>query len=330
MTQHIYVDDTSKLQLHIYVLGYYPMGESILIIVYDNASHKTYKSILIDSFEVNGINYMDGILNQYNINKTKLDIIVWTHPDKDHSLGFSGIIKNYSSKNTLYLLPDGVSRFILTSCKFEFLKTFIRICSKKNIERVNSSNMRKYPTMYGATKFHDGYNDDIEFDIEILTPFASQTFSKLEVNKTHKANDLSISLMVRFGGQNFYFGGDVEDPAIKMIDKERMNNILFVKIPHHGSQTSEYLPILLQPFNNESISKTLTSVTSDFVLNRIKLPNASVINKYIQISNKVLSTSNDSHTNKYGIWELKYNIRPQCIIEPVAHGDASELIYGKE
>lgn len=326
----IYVDDTSKLQLHIYVLGYYPMGESILIIVYDNASNKTYKSILIDSFETNGINYMDNILNQYNINKTKLDIIIWTHPDKDHSIGFSQIIKKYSSKGTLFLLPDGVSRFILSRYKLTFLKTFITISSRKNIERVNSSNKRKYPTTYGATKFHDGYNDDIEFDIEILTPFASQTFSKLEINKTHTANDLSISLIIRFGGQNFYFGGDVEDSAIKMIEKERMSNILFVKIPHHGSQTSEYLPILLQSCNDESSSNSLTSVTTDFVYNKIKLPNTSVLNKYVTISNKVLTTSNDSHLKQFGIWELKYNIRPQHIIEPVAHGDASEYIYKKE
>lgn len=69
---HLYVKDISRLQLHIYVLGYYPMGESILVIVYDEIEHIARKSLLIDCFENNGINQMESILNEY-----KIDEINW-------------------------------------------------------------------------------------------------------------------------------------------------------------------------------------------------------------------------------------------------------------
>ena len=85
------VKDISKLQLHIYVLGYYPMGESILAVVWDNAEGLVCKSVLIDCFEHNGFNQLDSILEQYKIDKNKLDyIILWafqvllasTHPKR--------------------------------------------------------------------------------------------------------------------------------------------------------------------------------------------------------------------------------------------------------
>lgn len=50
-TPYISVDSNKNLQLHIYVLGHYPMGESILIIVYERIKKKVHKSILIDYYE---------------------------------------------------------------------------------------------------------------------------------------------------------------------------------------------------------------------------------------------------------------------------------------
>lgn len=50
--------------------------------------------------------------------------------------------------------------------------------NSNNIEFVNTSNKRKNPIIYGATKYIDGYHDDIEFEIEILTPFANQVFPR--------------------------------------------------------------------------------------------------------------------------------------------------------
>jgi len=55
-TPYISVDSNKNLQLHIYVLGHYPMGESILIIVYERIKKKVHKSILIDYYEKNNIN----------------------------------------------------------------------------------------------------------------------------------------------------------------------------------------------------------------------------------------------------------------------------------
>lgn len=327
---YLLVKDISKLQMHIYVLGYYPMGESILAIVWDKEEQLVYKSILIDCFENNGYNQMDLILKQYKINTNKLDYIIWTHPDYDHSVGFSNIISKYSSKKTLFLLPDGFSKFILRPSSLKIFKSIISVCKtylsyKNNIEQVNTSNRRKSPIIYGSTEFIDGYHDNLEFDIEILTPFANQVFSKTQINKTSKPNDISISLMIRFGKQNFYFGGDTEDLAINMIEEERIHNIIFIKIPHHSSSTSQILPVRLCSIKGNGNMGEAISVSTTFVSNKTQLPDLDVLDKYRPFSSHILITDNrEQRRNHYGMWKFVYNIRPQIIERPVPLGDTFE------
>ena len=325
---HLYVKDISRLQLHIYVLGYYPMGESILVIVYDKIEHLARKSLLIDCFENNDTNLMESILNEYKIDENKLDFIIWTHPDYDHSVGFSTIVHKYFSKETLFLLPDGFSKLILRKASLKIFNSLVTVwktyfSNSDNIEFVNTSNKRKNPIIYGATKYIDGYHDDIEFEIEILTPFANQVFSKTQINKSFKPNDISISLMIRFGNQNFYFGGDVENSAINMIEKERLHNIIFIKIPHHSSKTSDSLPSLLNSIKTSGNMIDAISVSTSFVNNKTQLPELNVLNKYCLFSSKILITDKDNREKNYGIWKFVYNISPQIIEQPIPLGDAS-------
>lgn len=324
------VKDISKLQLHIYVLGYYPMGESILAVVWDDVENIVRKSILIDCFEHNGFNQLDPVFKQYKIDKNKLDYIIWTHPDYDHSVGFSSIISKYSSKKTVFLLPDGFYKFILRPASlkiFNSLKTVFKayLSFKNNIELVNTSNKRKNPIIYGSTEYTDGYHDNLEFEIEILTPFANQVFSKTQMNKTSKPNDISISLMIRFGKQNFYFGGDTEDPAINMIEEERMHNIIFIKIPHHSSNTSKVFPARLDLIKEKGNMTEAISVSTSFISTKTQLPDFNILNKYRSFSSKILITDNiEQRTNKYGMWKFVYNIRPQNIEQPIPYGDTYE------
>lgn len=326
--EYISVSDITKLQLHIYILGYFPMGESVLCVIWDEKDHIVHKSLLIDCFEHDHINQMTDVLNNYNINDRKLDFVIWTHPDLDHSVGFSNIVDRYCSRNTICLMPDGINRNLFSHPYKEVFRSWFSFTRAKilkhNIERVNSSNKRKYPTTYSGINFSDGYNDDLEFDLEILTPFASHSFSKLEINKHHKGNDISISLILRFGNQKYYFGGDSENDAIKMIEPQKLNNIFFVKIPHHASRTSTILPKVLESIKNDGMMEEAISVSTSFKTGNANLPDNNVLDLYKTFSSKILLTEGCPHVNNYGIWKIIYGVQPLKIEAQEAYGDASQ------
>jgi hypothetical protein len=326
----ITVYDNTKIQLHIYVLGYYPQGESILIIVWDDASMSVQQSTLIDFYEASGVNRMKSLLDKYGIDKNKLDFIIWTHPDKDHSVGLHSIINTYTSNKTVCILPDGLTKHYKSFFSTSVLKSYLLLCCKKHkfksVERVNASKLRLCPIIYGASAFNDGQNDEIELNIEVLTPIANRIFQKIERDKSSKANDLSISVVFRFGELGFYFGGDSENPSIREIDTERLRNIVFIKIPHHGSETSDVLPKILSGLKSVDFTKKVVSVSTSYVCGKSKLPDFNVLYKYIPISSDILLTEDDKHVNNYGIWACKYNIRPFKLIQIFPEGDASRWL----
>lgn len=326
---HISVDDNTKIQLHIHVLGYYPQGESILTVAWDEKNNEVLHSMLIDFFEINDDNKVISILNQYHINESKLDHIVWTHPDKDHSVGLSRIIKNYTSDKTIYLIPDGFTRYYKAFFNTSVLLSWLSMISNKwrkrlaNIERVNYSPRRLTPMIYAPCSFEDGYHDKVEYEVEILTPIAGLVMNQMESNKTHKTNNISISFIIKFGGQSFYFGGDVENPAINKVSEEHFHNIVFVKIPHHGSKTSSALPKILSNLKTENLVNQVNAISTSFAKGDILLPENDILNEYKKCSSSILLTENKEHSHNYGVWFCGYNIKPYMELEPKPTGDAS-------
>jgi beta-lactamase superfamily II metal-dependent hydrolase len=320
-TTPIGLDHNSNLQLHIYVLGHYPMGESVLLIVYEKNTKKVHKSILIDCFERDDVNVFTSVLDYYNIGGLGLDFVVWTHPDKDHSVGFEHIIGRYTNhKKTLYLLPDGVDREINVS--LESKKAFDAIAQRHNIvERINTSNRRDYPLVYGKELFVDGYTDSINFEIEVLTPFADRTFNKTECCRGFCINELSISLLVKFGKLNFYFGGDSENPNISLIQEEKLKNLDFIKIPHHGSNSADKLINIIESCNDGV--RLATSVSTCFVHGRSKLPEMAVLERYKKLSNSIFLTDRDNRTDQYGMWQFVFDVVEQRLYKPKPQGDAT-------
>ena len=325
--ENIQVKDIWKLQLHIHVLGYYPEGESILIVLFDVSSQMPLKSILVDCYEMNNQNRIENALKRYKLQEKKLDFVIWTHPDRDHSIGYSNIVANYSSKKTLYLLPEGLSvwRVINDWEKFKSWTAITKnkIIGKCNVERVNTSNRRSFPLSYG-TSYYDGVNDEIFFSLEILTPFASQVFRHLEHNETHKGNHMSISFTIRLGHLGFYFGGDAENMAIREIDSNRLEDLNFVKIPHHGSDTSNLLPSKL---NNRQDDKDplIISVATGYHKGNSNLPLKNVLDLYKNKSSRILITEDDSHRNNYGIWSCEFN---RCSYQPWSFkSEGDSIVY---
>ena len=292
------------------------MGESILIVLWDDDAHTTLKSILIDCFELEGKNELEGIFKFYGIDKRKLNVIVWTHPDLDHSVGFDNIVKKYTSAETLFLLPEGLSPFYKEFRHKSILKSWIAIAKnswlkrKLNVERVNVSNRREFPMLYESTYYEDGIGDGLKFSLEMLTPFAGQVFKHFDHNKTRKGNQISISFLVRFGDVSFFFGGDVENEAIDMINQDKLQNIVFVKIPHHGSPSSTSLPSILVKLKDKSLIPEITAVSSGYHRKGIDYPNDDVLLMYKSISSRVFLTERGDISYKYGIVHCPFNLYP--------------------
>ncbi len=317
------LQDNSKLQLHIYVLGYYPIGESILVLIYEKDVKKVHKSILIDCFEQNHVNRLSDIIKRYNIDNTKLDVVIWTHPDADHSAGFKNIIDKYVGANTYFIIPEALTeqniRSIAGKKAFNELKKFGK-SHRYNIERVGVSN-RRSSMYYEELSFEDGYTDPINFCIEILTPFSGYTFYKTEQCSGFIANDISISVIIHFGRLNFYFGGDSENGNINMINEDKLKGIDFIKVPHHGSSSASSLLDKISAYYDRN--RPITAISTSFFNGRTNLPKNGILDKYQPFCDRVLLTENANHHDNYGIWKVVYNIQNQELYLPEAIGDAS-------
>lgn len=307
---NVSIGDCWNLRLRIYVLGYYREGESILIVLYDSSTMAALKTILVDCYEKDGYNRIEDAMKDFSLKDKKLDYVIWTHPDRDHSVGFKTIATNYTSKETLYILPEGLTFWEVIN-DIDKLKSWLaiktnRTIGKNNVERVNTSNRRACPLLY-TTNYIDGSNDDVLFSIEILTPFANQNFRHIEHNKTHKGNHMSISFVIRLEDIGFYFGGDTENMAIKSVDKNKLNNLFFVKIPHHGSNTSDELPIILKELKAEEEPPSILSVSTGYHKGTSDLPMVEVLDLYKNSSFTILKTEDDQHINGYGVWTCNFD-----------------------
>lgn len=93
----ITLDKTEEVHISIYHIGYSSEGESSLFILHTSDKNVLY-SIVIDCYEEN-CNETDRILEEWQLER-KVNLIIWTHPHDDHSLGIDNIIGKYSNDKT--------------------------------------------------------------------------------------------------------------------------------------------------------------------------------------------------------------------------------------
>ena len=325
------LDSLQNLQLHVHVIGYHPEGECILLILYDAAKKKVSRSVLIDCFIDNvREDQLGKKMHEYGISvNNPLDLIIWTHPDSDHSLGLDKVLKTYTGDKTLIVLPEGANLITIlrSGVRLAYQMMLAQLKRGVKIEHVNTSNYRKNPEEYLSIQYVDGTMDSIDFSIEILTPNGSQMVKKLEVNKWHKHNDISISMIVHCGLLDLYFGGDVENNAIKTVPTYKMAEVSFIKIPHHGSKSSTYLINVMK----ENITKRrndnkemldITSITTCYDKGSNPSPKIEVLNAYNQLSaNLYLTDNRKPRVDQYGICSFEYSVVSRTIVTRI-EGDA--------
>lgn len=165
----------------------------------------------------------ENVLNNYLLNRgiTRLDYIMASHFDEDHSQGFVFLLKNMKVKNVI------ISEQYKTSSIYEQFK---QICKKQNIPII-----------------HVRSGDEIrikDLAFKILHPK-----SKENQISENPLNNNAIVCMVKYKNRRILFTGDIEKVAENEMVKEYTNGLKadILKVGHHGSKTSttkEFLDLI--------------------------------------------------------------------------------------
>ncbi|EGT5419971.1 MBL fold metallo-hydrolase [Clostridioides difficile] len=211
-------------------------GDSILV------QTPTNKNILIDGGDEDSENIIISYLKQKRI-KT-IDIIIATHPDSDHIGSLDNVIKKFNV-NSIYM-PE-------QSTDSEAYQNLINSCTDKNL-----SIQHLYK--------NDVLNIDNNINIYVLSPSYIQEESNLN----------SIVFKLTFNDNSFLFMGDAEEENEKeILHSFKLNNINFIKIGHHGSNSSSSLEFI------KKISPDIAAISCGYK-NKYGHPHREVINNLKQ------------------------------------------------
>jgi competence protein ComEC len=143
-----------------------------------------------------------------------IDLVVLTHPEKDHLFGLLGVLKKYKIKNILW---TGIVRE--TAEWQEWSRLVKEEGAKIEIAQAGErAVLQENPLIY----------------LDVLSPYKS-----LDGQKIAESNDTSIVNRLVFKNSSFLFMGDA---TIKTENNLIAKNVLLdsdvLKIGHHGSKTS--------------------------------------------------------------------------------------------
>jgi len=145
-----------------------------------------------------------------------IDLIILTHPEKDHLVGLLEVLKKYKVENILW---TGVIR------ETAEYKEWKKLIAKEGAKIVLAKSDRRI--LLGSDPINR---------IEILYPFEN-----LEGKVFKDSNNTSIINKLVFGENSFLFTGDaykdVEGELLLNLVKQQLNSDI-LKIAHHGSKTS--------------------------------------------------------------------------------------------
>lgn len=298
--EYIFVKNSLKIETN--VIGYRVQGESILFFI--KVDENVCFSGLIDCYCYNNINVIDDILREKKVKH--LDFVCWTHPDLDHSKGFDSIFDKYVNNKTIVWIPYN------TLCNAESCS--LGACRVFNELRESLTLKNPKYNVYAASDYNDMlfYEKNIIFSKDIyeyplniysFTP-NSRIMNSYEINNKFVSNDCSIMLMVQIGSIINLFTGDVENTTINAMNSSvYFDNLHVMKIPHHGSDTSDSM---LNIF-----SQCQVACSTVYRVGKSQLPLIDILKRYSKKSDKLCCTGNIDLKNEkyeYGVISIETDI----------------------
>lgn len=172
-------------------------GNSDAILISDNGKH-----MLIDAGDNDDEKLIVDYLN--NLKIKKLDYVVLTHPDADHSGGLDAVVKNFEIGNVL--IGNG-------SAETKTYKDFVQAAVDKGLK----------PSVPLGTEFKLG-NGTFKF--------------YNQKSQAKDVNDRSLVILYKNGDHKFLFTGDAGVEIEKALPLKEIGDIDVLKVGHHGSKTS--------------------------------------------------------------------------------------------
>jgi len=253
----------------LFILHFKPVDKNILTVTFLNVGQgdaifieaPNKKQILVDGGGDGTIlRELGSVMPFYD---RSIDIVIATHPDKDHIGGLVDVVQNFS--------VDQVVRSGVESDTSTF-KLFDSLISRQNIiEHTAERGMRIY------------LDEELGIYIDVLHP-------AYDVSRVQDKNDASVILRLVYGETEFLLTGD----ASKRIEKELItkgdaveirSDVL--KLGHHGSKTSSDLEFLqaVQP------ELAIVSASCD---NRYGHPHSEVTDRVKKLGIAIMETCIDN------------------------------------
>lgn len=200
------------------------------------------KNILIDAADKDVNNVVCNYLRRSDVKK--LDLVVVTHPHRDHIGQMSDVINTFE-----------VGRFIMPRLSSEVMSTTMTY--EKLLDTLDSKNISPQEPVPG-TSFNVG-----NAKIDILAP-----------NREYDSiNNYSVVLKITYGNRTFLFTGDAEKESEKdMIDAGFDLKADVLKVGHHGSKTStsqEFLDAVKPKYAVISVGPDKNNLPKKITLNRL-------------------------------------------------------------
>ncbi|CAN5727556.1 hypothetical protein BH24ACI3_BH24ACI3_03570 [soil metagenome] len=237
----------------------FPNGETMLI---DGGGIVNYGRMADDDFEPDIARVGEMVVSEFLWERgySRIDHIVASHADADHTQGLIDVARNFKIGNAYFAATQVASDE--TAQLFEILNA--RGAATLGLRRGDRLSIG------GA-------------ELEVLHPTANSTTA----NTTE--NNRSLGLMLSDGGRSFLFTGDIEEEAeaeILAAGGEITTDV--VKVPHHGSRTSSTISLV-------SATKPLIAVIPVGRRSRFGHPHAEVVERWT-LSGADLRTTGEKGT----------------------------------
>lgn len=188
-----------------------------------------------------------------------IDIVVATHPDKDHIGGLVDVVQNFSVDQ---VIRSGVESDTST------YKLFDSLVARKDItEHIARRGMRIY------------VDEELGIYADVLHP-------AYDVSRVRDTNDASVVLRLVYGDTEFLLTGDASDRIeSELITKGNVQDVRsdVLKLGHHGSKTSSGLEFL------QAVSPELAIVSAGCD-NRYGHPHREVTDRVLQLGITIMET----------------------------------------
>lgn len=311
----------NNLIFELYLVGLKGLEESIIFFVKSN--NCCLYSGMVDCYFTKQKSIIKELLEENNIKE--LNFLCWTHPHDDHSMGISDILDNFCSKNTSIWIPDvnSINNNEYSNKSFDFYK--------KLFEKFD---VKKQDYLWNINKVSDDKNlISIQFNnLNIIHSFTIESFSPPSkiilydqaTNKVRNINNYSIGLIINIGVYYILLGSDVQNEVLQILPDFDLEGIEYIKIPHHGSDTSN---LIINKFD-QNIHPTIAATT---VFRAKNLPNKNVLEQYKEWGVQSLFCTghlNTSDTEDYGFIKTTFDVLKSSgniIIKNECYGNAEEL-----